>query len=167
MTTPLRAFLRSSLLAGIAGVTCASATEPATGDAPPVTVDGSVTLSGGTVAAGVGYKWGHGTLSYKGQDIAFCVRGLSLGDVGAARLTASGPVYNLKSPDDFFGKYFAVSVGVALVRGESATILKNNHGVMMELELREVGVRINMATTGVKIVSASDPQCKAAQPRKN
>jgi hypothetical protein len=86
--------------------------------------------------------------------------GLSVGDVGVAKLTAQGAVFNLKSPEDFSGKYFAVSTGVAIAVGESAAILKNERGVMMELELREVGVRFNIAATGLKIVMANSPGCK-------
>jgi hypothetical protein len=61
-----------------------------------------------------------GTLNYQGQQFEFCIRGLSIGDVGAARLAAEGAVFNLKSLDDFSGKYFALSGGFALARGESA-----------------------------------------------
>jgi len=129
-------------------------------NAPPATLDATVKLSGGVVAAGVGYKWGRGTLSYQGQQLKFCIRGLSVGDVGIANLSAQGAVFNLKSPDDFSGKYFAMSTGVAIAVGESAAILKNQRGVMMELELREVGVRFNIAATGLKIVMANSPGCK-------
>jgi hypothetical protein len=58
---------------------------------PPATLDATVKLSGGVVAAGVGYKWGRGTLSYQGQQLKFCIRGLSVGDVGIANLSARIP----------------------------------------------------------------------------
>jgi hypothetical protein len=37
------------------------------------------------------------------------------------------------SSRDFPGRYFALSTGVALVRGESGAVLKNEHGVTMQL----------------------------------
>jgi hypothetical protein len=127
---------------------------------PPATLDATVKLSGGVLAAGIGYKWGHGTLNYQGHDFKFCIHGLSVGDVGVANLAAQGAVFNLKSLDDFSGRYFELSTGAAVVRGESAAILKNNRGVMMELELREVGVRFNIAATGLKIIMANNRGCR-------
>ena len=94
------------------------------------------------------------------RSLKFCIHGLSVGDVGVANLSAQGAVYNLKSPDDFAGKYFAMSTGVAIAVGESAAILKNDRGVMMELELREVGIRFNIAATGLRIVMADSPGCR-------
>ena len=113
--------------------------------------DATLKLSGTLVAAGVGYKWGRGTLSYQGQELEFCIHGMSLGDVGAAKLTAYGVVYNLKSLDDFSGKYFAMSVGVAIARGESASLLQNERGVTIELESKVKGLRLTMAGTSLRI----------------
>ena len=113
------------------------------------------------MAAGVGYKWGHGILTYQGQDYRFCLHGLSIGDVGAVTMDAQGTVYNLKSAQDFAGKYFALSTGFAIARGESADILKNQHGVMMQLQMLETGLRFNIAASGLKVVMAGQPGCKA------
>jgi len=71
-------------------------------------------LTGKSVAAGVGISWGKGTLSYKGKHHSFSVDGLSVGDVGAATIDATGTVYHLKSLDDFEGQYTAASAGVAV-----------------------------------------------------
>jgi hypothetical protein len=158
MKTPISTAY-SALFIVAAGICSAGNTHP-TQDPTPPTLDATVKISGGALGAGVGYKWGHGTLIYQGQEIKFCIRGLSLGDVGAAHLNAQGLVYNLKSAEDFKGKYFALSGGVAIARGESASILKNNHGVMMELETVETGLRFNIAATGLKIVMANQPGCK-------
>jgi hypothetical protein len=114
------------------------------------------------LAAGLGYSWGHGTLSYQGQQYKFCIRGLSIGDVGAASLDAQGNVYNLKSLEDFAGKYFALSGGFAAVRGESAAIVKNKNGVMMELETLVTGLRFNISATGLKIRLADQQGCKVS-----
>jgi hypothetical protein len=157
MLTCLRTPFVVTLLAAMTSVPCT-----ATSSGPvPATLDATVKLSGGVLAVGVGYSWGHGTLSYQGQQIKFCIRGLSVGDVGIASLDAQGNVYNLKAVEDFAGKYFALSGGFAAARGQSATILKNKHGVMVELAILETGVRFNIAATGLKISLADQPGCKA------
>jgi hypothetical protein len=161
MTISSRHSLIIALLAAAASAPCAADDTHPTQNPPPATLDATVKLSGGVLAAGVGYKWGHGTLTYQGQEFKFCVRGLSVGDVGVVSVDAQGLVYNLKSLDDFAGKYFALSTGFAIARGESAAILKNKRGVMMELELLETGVRFNIAATGLRIVMADQPGCKA------
>src|SRR5215472_13223800 len=51
--------------------------------------DGSIKLSGGSVAVGVGYSWASGTLTYKGKDYPISVSGLSVGDVGATKVEAA------------------------------------------------------------------------------
>ncbi len=158
---PLKTSLQVLLLLGTAAISCASESGPPQDIPPPATLDATVRLSGGMLAAGVGYKWGHGTLTYKGQEFGFCIHGLSVGDVGAANLSAQGAVFNLKSLDDFSGKYFALSGGFAIARGESAAILKNKRGVMMEIEVRELGLRFNIAATGLRIIMANSPGCKS------
>jgi hypothetical protein len=152
--------LKVILLVGTVAVSGASEIELPQKNDPPATLDATVKLSGGVLAAGIGYKWGHGTLNYQGQDFKFCIHGLSVGDVGVANLAAQGAVFNLKLLEDFSGEYFALSTGVAIGRGESAAILKNKRGVMMELELKEIGVRFNIAATGLKIIMANNPGCR-------
>src|ERR1700687_6491586 len=82
--------------------------------APPVATgaipSGYVWYSGGSVAVGIGYTWGHGTL-YNTKDqkqYPFKLSGVSVADVGGAGINAEGEVYNLSSADDLDGKYFAV-----------------------------------------------------------
>ena len=78
-------------------------------------------LSGGTVAVGIGYSWGHGTL-YNSKDqkqYKFKISGVSVADVGAAGLNAEGEVYNLTSPADLSGNYSAVTAGVTIIEGGS------------------------------------------------
>lgn len=151
--------LRTSLLVTMVGVGLST---PCVADdtAPTLaTLDGTVKITGGVVAAGIGYKWGHGTLSFQGQQFKFCVRGLAIGDAGIVSVDAQGNVYNLKALEAFPGQYFALSGGFAIAKGESAAIMKNKRGVMMELELLETGVRFNMAATRLKISLADQPGC--------
>ncbi|HMK86401.1 MAG TPA: hypothetical protein VK437_10620, partial [Steroidobacteraceae bacterium] len=39
--------------------------------------DATLKLHGGSVAAGIGYVWGHGTLSYQGNEHKFSISGVS------------------------------------------------------------------------------------------
>jgi hypothetical protein len=121
--------------------------------------DATVRMTGGSVAVGVGYSWGRGVLNYGGSDTVFCMRGLSLGDVGAAHLKADGFVFNLHSLHDFSGKYFAMSAGAAVAGGESASLLKNDRGVTMQLDTKVQGIRFNLAAAGVRITVAGSHGC--------
>ena len=159
-TSKQTSLLIALLLAGAALPCMTDAADPQQTQPSP-TLDATVKLRGGVVGAGVGYKWGHGTLTYQGQQIPFCLHGLSVGDVGAASVDALGNVYNLQDMEDFAGRYFALSGGVAIVRGESAAILKNKRGVMLELEMLEKGLRFNIAATGLRISLAGQHGCKA------
>src|SRR3981189_1390979 len=78
-----------------------AAEKAATEEKPDATLD----LSGGSVAAGIGFSWGGGTLHYKGKDYPIKVSGMSLGKVGLSKATARGNVYNLKHLRDFDGNY--------------------------------------------------------------
>lgn len=128
---------------------------PSGSAAPPIsagtTPSGSITLSGGAVAAGVGYVWGHGTLNYNGKPHRFKLHGLSVVDVGAAGITASGEVYNLTDLKDFDGNYGAVAAGATIAGGGSVAYLKNEHGVVIKLHSTAVGLRFNLSADGVHI----------------
>lgn len=119
--------------------------------AEPSSPDATLNFSGGVIAIGVGYGWGHGTLDYQGTTHRFRVHGLSVLDVGAANLTAQGEVYNLKSLADFAGNYVAASAGAAVAGGGSAAMLENEHGVKIRLTSTVVGLRFNLAAGGVRI----------------
>jgi hypothetical protein len=123
--------------------------------APGAQPDATLTLKGGSVAAGVGYVWGHGDLTYGGESQAFKISGLSVVDVGAASISASGQVYNLKKLADFSGNYVAVSAGATVAGGGSAAYMKNEHGVIIKLVATTVGLRFNLSADGVKVTLKS------------
>jgi hypothetical protein len=116
-------------------------------DAPDATVD----ISGGTFAAGIGIVWGHGELIYRGSKHPFKLSGVSIVDVGASHITASGVVYNLKNIGDFDGNYATVSAGVTVGGGGSAVVLRNEHGVVIKLLATAEGLRFNLSADGVSI----------------
>jgi hypothetical protein len=112
-----------------------------------------VWLSGGSVAIGIGYSWGHGTL-YNSKDqkqYKFKISGVSVADVGAAGLNAEGEVYNLASPADLSGNYSAVTAGVTIIEGGSVAYLKNDNGVVIKLHSQTGGLRFNLSANGMHI----------------
>jgi hypothetical protein len=125
--------------------------------APPVSESSIpsayVWLSGGSVAVGIGYSWGHGTLYYSKdqKQYKFKLSGVSIADVGAAGINAEGEVYNLSKPSDLSGKYSAVTAGVTIIEGGSVAYLKNDNGVVIKLHSQTGGLRFNLSANGVTI----------------
>jgi hypothetical protein len=113
--------------------------------------DGSLSLSGTSLAAGVGWVWGKGKLDFKGKEHPFKISGLSIVDAGISSISAAGEVYNLKNLRDFDGNYTVASAGIAVGGGGGASYLKNEHGVVIKLLETEQGFRVNLAAEGVRI----------------
>jgi hypothetical protein len=124
-----------------------SASTTSTAEQPNATID----LTGGTVAAGIGYVWGHGHLIYKGATHAFKLNGVSIVDVGASHISASGVVYHLKDLRDFNGNYTTVSAGITVAGGGSVVVLRNQNGVVIKLLSTAEGLRFNLSADGVNI----------------
>jgi hypothetical protein len=113
--------------------------------------DGTVKLSEGSVAVGIGWSWGHGTLTYKGKNYRFKVDGLSVGEVGVTKARAKGNVYNLKNLDDFDGVYAVASAGVTVEKGKGATAVVNDKGVQLVLTSTTTGASLKIAAEGLKV----------------
>lgn len=112
--------------------------------------DGTLTLSEGSVAAGIGFSWGKGTLTYQGKTYPVKVDGLTVGEVGISRATATGKVTNLKKVADFSGTYTAGSAGATVGGGASAAIMKNQNGVVVELTSTTQGASLKLGAQGIK-----------------
>ena len=110
-------------------------------------------LSGGSVAIGIGYTWGRGTLYYSKdqKQYKFKLSGVSIADVGGAGISAEGEVYNLSSPADLSGNYSAVTAGATVIEGGSVAYLKNDHGVVIKLHSQTGGLRFNLSANGMHI----------------
>jgi hypothetical protein len=113
--------------------------------------DGTIELSGGSVAVGIGYSWGSGKLVFQGKQYALKVEGLSIGDVGVSDYTATGSVYNLKKLDDFEGTYAAATAGVTVAGGVSGAAMRNQNGVLIQLSATRQGLQFTLAPAGIKI----------------
>ena len=137
---------------GLAALTSCASPPPA----PPPSAssgptEGTITFSGGAVAIGIGFQWGSGTLSYRGQQYPFKMDGLSVVDVGASRVTGSGTVKNLRNIADFSGNYVSIAAGATIAGGGSAIGMRNQNGVVIDGVTTAQGVRLTLAPGGVNI----------------
>jgi len=115
------------------------------------TPDATLKLSTGSVAAGIGFSWGGGTLTYKGKDHEISVKGLSVGDVGITKAEASGKVYGLKDLKDFDGNYTAVGAGATVAGGGSVVSMRNQNGVTIDLVATTQGLKVTLGGGGVDL----------------
>jgi hypothetical protein len=115
--------------------------------------DGTVSLETRDLGAGlVGWTWGHGVLSYKGERHPFKVDGLVLDTVGAEREDATGGVYHLGKLADFEGTYRAIEASAAAgKKGVGVTKLRNDKGVEMRLRSVSKGFGATAGPEGVKV----------------
>jgi len=113
--------------------------------------DGMLKLTEGSVAVGLGWSWGHGTLTTGGKDYKVKVEGLSVGEVGMTDVKAKGDVYNLKSVDDFTGVYAAAGAGATAGQGKGVTALTNAKGVSITLTSITKGASLKIAAEGLKL----------------
>ena len=133
----------ASLVAASAGLASAQGGTSAT-----------LTVSGGTVAAGIGLHWGTGTLSYSGKTYPVKVEGLSVGEVGVIRATARGEVSNLERLEDFSGNYVAVGVEATAAGGAGVTVMRNQNGVVVELTTTTQGASMLLGAKGIRLTLA-------------
>ena len=117
-------------------------------EAQPV---GRIALESTSIASGVGVTWGDGTLSFHGQSYPFAVSGLSLVDVGIAKLNAVGDVYNLDKASDLAGTYVAGEAGFALAGGADVMALRNQNGVVITLSAVQEGAKLDLGPAGLSI----------------
>jgi hypothetical protein len=132
-----------ALVAALAGVSSAQAKKA------------TLTLSDGSVAAGIGFSWGKGTLAYAGKTYPVKVEGLSVGEIGITRATASGTVSNLTKLDDFSGNYVAVSGGATAAGGAGVAVMQNQNGVVIELQSTTQGASLKLAAEGLRLTVAN------------
>jgi hypothetical protein len=120
--------------------------EPVTAP-PPAYVE----LESRAIAAGIGARVGNGVLLVNGQEHAFKVTGVSLGDFGISSLVGEGPVANLENIEDFGGHYVAVEAAAALGKGASVLTMRNEHGVVVTLDSRLTGAQLTLGAQGLDI----------------
>jgi len=116
---------------------------------------GTLRLTDGSVAAGIGFSWGKGALTYAGKTYPVKVEGLSVGEVGLARATAVGTVKNLANVSDFSGTYVAVGAGAAVAGGGSVSVMRNQNGVLIEMTSTTQGASLKLGADGIRMTLAN------------
>jgi len=112
---------------------------------------GEVTIEAKQVAAGVGWTWGGGTLKFKGKTYQFDVKGLNVAAVGISKISAKGEAYNLKDPSDLAGTYVTASAGAAVIKGKTGLVMRNDKGVVINLNADQTGAQLSLGTDGLTI----------------
>ena len=113
-------------------------------------------LSGGSFALGIGFRWGSGTLTYRGKDYPVKVNGLSVGKVGMTGSSAFGEVFNLKHLQDFNGHYDVGGEGtrgVTIAKGKASTTHVKSGRCDSPRFLHATGIAVNATGGGVDINS--------------
>jgi hypothetical protein len=116
--------------------------------------DATLRLSFKSVAVGVGFSSGNGTLTYRGKDYPVKVKGLSVGKVGVTNSSAYGEVFNLQHLQDFNGHYDvngAGTRGVTLGGGKTGTLMSNQAGVIVRISSTQKGAAVNATGGGVEL----------------
>ena len=114
--------------------------------------DATLRLSFSSVAVGVGFSSGSGTLTYKGKSYPVKVKGFSVGKVGVTSSSAYGEVFNLRHLQDFNGHYDvggAGTRGVTVGSGKASTVMTNQAGVIVRLAATQQGLDVNATGGGV------------------
>ena len=113
--------------------------------------DALIEFSGGSVAAGIGFSWGSGTLTQAGKTYQLKIDGLSVGSVGITKASAWGKVFHLKKLSDINGTYVAIGTAATVGGGGAAIAMKNAKGVIIDLYTTTEGVSLTLGTAGVKV----------------
>lgn len=138
-----------SFAASIALASAMALTSPSQAAEKP---SATATFTGASVAAGVGYVWGDGALSFNGKTYPFKAKGLSAVGVGAEKIVGKAEVFHLKSINDFPGVYAVAGAGGSVAKiGGGTAILTNRHGVEMRVHTKEQGLELHVAASGVGI----------------
>ena len=129
------------------------APEPVVVQAPPVTAPppAFVELQRSSIGAGIGISWGHGTLSFEGNSYAFSVKGLSVGDVGAAKIVAEGASRTWTTSPTSRARTWPSRPVRAPARAASSLTMMNEHGVTISLASQREGLGLTLGAQGFKI----------------
>ena len=99
----------------------------------------------------IGGNTGGGTLTFHGKHYPFKIGGISVGDIGVTKVRGAGTVYNLKSASDFAGTYSKLDASATLGKGAGSIRLKNDAGVILEIDTRSKGLQLSAGAGGVKV----------------
>jgi hypothetical protein len=137
-------------LAGAHALADPAAGEPLAPDAG-LAPDATLTLREGRLSTAVDYMWGRGLLSFRAGQHNFSVSGAPIVAASVLSVTATGKVYNLSRLADFAGRYQRVGPAALPDAGPDVVLLRNEHGVVLQLRLRASGAAGGAASGGVTI----------------
>ena len=146
--------LRALQALGLAACLAACTTNPSeTTDAKPrdAQPDAAMHIEAKSLAVGIGYSWGKGTLDFQGKTYTVSMDGLLVVAAGFTSVTAKGGVYHLKTLDDFDGNYVAVPGGATVGQGAAGVAMINQNGVEVRLVAENAGVTLTLGGSGVKL----------------
>ena len=135
--------LRASLIAllALAGTALISAAHADSGSI------GFRVIKAGLVVGGSG---GSGVLIFHGRQYPIGIGGISYGfTFGASETSFRGTVSNIRRPSDVSGVYAAGNVGAAAGHGAQAIVLTNQHGAVLTLTGRSVGLIVSADLNGL------------------
>jgi hypothetical protein len=112
---------------------------------------GNISIESNSIALAVGVNWGDGRLIFKGKHQLFAVNGLTLVDIGIAKASAVGEVYNLTDVSQFEGTYLAGEPGFDLTGGMGGIAMRNKNGVVLHMRGDSEEALLQLAPSGVTI----------------
>ena len=97
--------------------------------------------------------WGHGQVESGGKVRKFKLKGMGVGGVGGAKISATGNVYNMNDIGLFPGAYTQVSAGAVAGKESKAAAfwLQNTNGVVLELRSKQEGLALTGGANGILI----------------
>ena len=98
-----------------------------------LTPSGTISFEYGQAAFILSGSGGKGTLRFGKKTYRIRLGGLGVGGIGAARISATGEVFNLTSLADFAGAYVQGRIGYAFGQGQGSLWLENARGVVLSL----------------------------------
>jgi hypothetical protein len=139
------------LLVVVLGLVALAAAKP-----PPPS--GTLSIATTSVAIGIGVNWGDGVLTTHGQRYTFTLQGLEVGGIGMSKVRATGQVYHLNRVADFEGTYVAATADAAVVQGAGLLTMRNEHGVVVNLQSTQKGVKLTAGGEGISIKLKNYPK---------
>ena len=110
---------------------------------------GTLSIATTSIALGIGVNWGTGILTIHGQRYPFAVQGLEVGGLGVSKVQAVGQVYHLRKVEDFAGTYVAVGADAAVGGGAGILTMRNQHGVVINLQSTQQGIKLTAGVEGI------------------
>ena len=115
-------------------------------------LSGNIAFSTKSVGFILGVEWGSGTVTLRdGRVITLRVRTLKVGMIGLEAVSARGRVFNLGRPGDIAGTYASIGGGLTVGGGIGAQRMKNEKGVIIEIDETAQGLAAKVAGAGVVI----------------